>query len=132
MKKRTGKTASLIPLVVYIVYGCATSGHEQVKEQRRTTIQQELTEGKSTKAEILAAMGNADRIRFGTGGTETWIYEWAASKPATRTFNPMAGQLDRSADGKKKDLVVTFDRKGVVSRFSMNVSEDVIDRRLLR
>ena len=56
--------------------------------------------GKSSKADVSAALGQAVVIPFDTG-YEVWVYRWAGAEKTTRAAT---------------ELVVLFDRSGVVAK----------------
>ena len=84
--------------------GCATTGGEQPSRTLATTVPAEaraaVTIGRSTKAEVLAALGKTSAIVFDSG-YEVWVYrlrDAANSESATAEF------------------VLLFDPAGVLAR----------------
>jgi len=81
-----------------------------------------VTIGKSTKADVLAALGKTQVIRFDSG-FEVWVYQYLGDAPAK------AGAAERperaaSAQGPagKSEFVVLFARSGVVAKTRIRTS----------
>lgn len=75
-----------------------------------------ITIGKSTRAEVLAALGKTQVIRFDSG-FEVWVYRYLGDAPAT------AGPAERSAPAAsargasgQAEFVVLFAPSGVVAK----------------
>ncbi len=101
--------AVLIAACVSIA-GCASSGGPMLSEQAPGTMraggpspaaaQASITIGKSTKADVLAALGPGNAIKFDSG-YEVWVYRW-----------PGAERTSRAAT----ELVILFEPSGIVKK----------------
>lgn len=111
---------------VIVMSGCASMGNERLAEQSQSSLQKQFSEGKTTKADVQSALGPATKVSFTDSGNEIWSYSWAHATPQARNFIPVVGLFSRGHDVARKELTVMFDRNGVVSRFSMNESMDVV------
>lgn len=75
-----------------------------------------ITIGKSTKGDVLAALGPTQAIRFDSG-FEVWVYQYKSDAPAKAT---PVDRRDRAAAAKrasgKSEFVVLFSQSGVVAK----------------
>jgi outer membrane protein assembly factor BamE (lipoprotein component of BamABCDE complex) len=118
---------SLVSVVVIaLLAGCATSGNEKLKDHTQTSISQQITEGKTTKNEVVAALGQPSSVSFTDSGNEIWNYRHARATPQARNFIPFARLISSAADVKMKELVVMFDKNDVVSNYAMRETEEVV------
>jgi outer membrane protein assembly factor BamE (lipoprotein component of BamABCDE complex) len=113
-------------IVATALSGCATAGNEKMKDQTQSTIQQQITEGKTTKAEVQAALGNATTVSFTDAGNEIWTYQYSRATPQVQNFIPIVDLFIRSIDVKTKELVVMFDKNNIVSKYTMREINQVV------
>jgi outer membrane protein assembly factor BamE (lipoprotein component of BamABCDE complex) len=101
------KALSALALIALLA-GCAQTGalREDAPgfiQSRGVTPQSALDTiavGRSTKADVAAALGRATVIPFDSG-YEVWVYRWRGAQPTTRAAT---------------ELVVLFERSGVVRK----------------
>jgi outer membrane protein assembly factor BamE (lipoprotein component of BamABCDE complex) len=116
-------TASVaIALILLAQAGCMSAGNETLRKETEVSVQQKVLEGKTTKAEVRAMFGSPATTSFTDGGLEIWNYELSNMKADVVNYIPLVGLLGSSASGTRKTLVVLFDDKGVVKRYSMSES----------
>lgn len=95
--------STILALCVHLA-GCATGGGEQPSRTPATTVPAEaraaVTTGRSTKAEVLAALGKTATIVFDSG-YEVWVY-----------------RLREAADPQARaaEFVLLFDQAGVLAK----------------
>jgi outer membrane protein assembly factor BamE (lipoprotein component of BamABCDE complex) len=107
--------------------GCAVSaGNEALKDQNQTSVGSSIIESKSTKADVQAVFGSANKVSFTDSGLEVWSYEYAHATPQAINYVPVLNLLAHGADVKKKTLTVLFDDKGVVKKCTFAESSDVV------
>jgi outer membrane protein assembly factor BamE (lipoprotein component of BamABCDE complex) len=116
---------------VALLAGCATAGNERMKDQSQASIQEQIVEGKSTKSQVQNVLGSATSVSFTDGGSEVWTFKWSRATPQARNFIPVVSAFSRGIDVKTKELVVMFDKSGVVQRYTMRESNDVVNRGLI-
>jgi outer membrane protein assembly factor BamE (lipoprotein component of BamABCDE complex) len=116
--------------VAILIAGCATSGNEKLKDHTQLSISQQITEGKTTKKEVTAALGQPTTVSFTDAGNEIWTYQHARATPQARNFIPFARLISSAADVKKKELVIMFNKNEVVSKYTMRETEEVVKRGL--
>lgn len=116
------RTASII-FIAALAAGCASIGNEQLRNETETSIQGKIVEGQTTKSQIRAAFGSPLKTSFTDGGLEVATYEFTNVSADAVNFIPIVNLFGNSASGTKKELVVLFDKSGVVQRYSMSESE---------
>jgi outer membrane protein assembly factor BamE (lipoprotein component of BamABCDE complex) len=110
-------------LVIGLVSGCASTGNETLRAETEASMGQKITEGKTTKAEVRAMFGSPLKTSFTNGGLEIWNFEFSNVSADAVSYIPIVSMFGGSASGKKKELVVLFDDKDVVKRYSMSESD---------
>ena len=113
-------------IVALLLAGCATSGNEKLKDHTQSSISQRITEGKTTKNEVTAALGLPAAVSFTDGGNEIWTYKHARATPQAQNFIPFVGLISSGADVKTKELVLMFNKDGVVTKYTMRETEEVV------
>ena len=75
-----------------------------------------IEEGKSTKADVRALVGDPTKVNFDTSKNEIWeyVYTKASAKPAS--FIPIIGIFAGGADMIGNTLTILFDKNGVVEK----------------
>lgn len=119
------KFFKILPFVVTaaLTAGCASVGNEQLRNETETSVQRKLIEGKTTKAEVRATFGSPLKTSFTDGGLEVATYEFTNVSADAISYVPIVNLFGASASGKKKELVVLFDKGGVIQRYSMSESD---------
>lgn len=114
----------LIALTVNIA-ACATgsTGNESLRNESEAAIQKKLSEGKSTKQQVRSMFGSPLKTNFTDGGLEIWTYEFKNVSADAVAYIPIVNMFGATASGTKKELVILFNRDGIVQRFSMSESE---------
>jgi len=116
------KTVSII-FAATLATACASVGNEQLRNETETSINGKIIEGSTTKAQIRSTFGSPLKTSFTDGGLEVATYEFTNVSADAISFVPIVNLFGASASGKKKELVVLFDKSGVVQRYSMSESE---------
>ncbi|MCZ8095793.1 MAG: hypothetical protein O9331_20165 [Acidovorax sp.] len=116
------KSISII-FAATLATACASVGNEQLRNETETSINGKIIEGSTTKAQIRSTFGSPLKTSFTDGGLEVATYEFTNVSADAISFVPIVNLFGASASGKKKELVVLFDKLGVVQRYSMSESE---------
>jgi len=103
--------------------GCASVGNEQLRNETETSVQGKIIEGTTTKNQIKSMFGSPLKTSFTDGGLEVATYEFTNVSADAISYIPIVNLFGASASGKKKELVVLFDKSGVVQRYSMSESD---------
>ena len=115
--------------IVYIIFitafaaGCASVGNEQLRNETEKSIEEKINEATTTKAQIISTFSSPKKTSFTDGGLQVTTYEFTNVSADAISYVPIVNLFGASASGKKKELVVLFDKKGVVQRYSMSESE---------
>ncbi len=110
-----------------VLAGCAVSaGNEALKDQSQTTVGNSIVEGKTTKADVQAAFGSANKVSFTDAGLEIWNYEFDHATPQAINYVPVLNLLAHGANVEKKTLTVLFDEKGFVKKYTFAESSNVV------
>lgn len=102
------KALPVFLLIGVLLVGCAQTGSLredapgliQARGMTPQTARDKITVGRSTKADVAAALGRATVIPFDSG-YEVWVYRWAGAQPTTRAAT---------------ELVVLFEPSGLVRK----------------
>ena len=113
--------AAVVALAV--LTGCASVGNETLRAESESSVQKKIIEGKSTKAEVRVMFGSPFKTSFTDGGLEIWTYEFSKVSADAVSYIPIVNLFGATASGTKKELVVLFDKGGLVQRYSMSESE---------
>jgi outer membrane protein assembly factor BamE (lipoprotein component of BamABCDE complex) len=124
-KMKMAKSFAGIAMIALLA-GCATSGNEKLKEHTQSSISQQITEGKTTKNDVTAALGQPTSVSFTDAGNEIWTFRHARATPQARNFIPFARLVSSAADVKTKELVIMFNKNDVVSKYTMRETEEVV------
>jgi outer membrane protein assembly factor BamE (lipoprotein component of BamABCDE complex) len=103
-----------------ILAGCASVGNERVRNLNETKASQVLTKGTTTKTQVREAFGSPDSASFTDSGNEIWKYEHIVSTAKGVNFIPFVNAFAAGADQEKTELVILFDKNGIISNYTVN------------
>ena len=109
--------------IVVTLSGCASAGNEKLRNESASTIKTKIVEGKTTEDQIRAMFGDPTKTSFTDGGQEIWTYDFSKVTADAVAYIPIVNLFGATASGKKKELVVLFDKAGVTQRYSMRESD---------
>ncbi len=96
--------------------GCAL-GNESLAKEDVSTLQQKITKGKTTKAEIQTMFG--EPVEKGTkNGREYWMYRLQTA--SAKTFIPFVNLTGGNSGTEIKDLTIEFSKTGVVTSYDLS------------
>jgi outer membrane protein assembly factor BamE (lipoprotein component of BamABCDE complex) len=107
----------------FVLTGCASVGTESLRKETEASVSQKIVQGKTTKTEVRAMFGSPTKTSFTDGGLEIWNYDFANVSADAISYVPIVNLFGASASGKKKELVVMYDEKNIVKRFSMSEAD---------
>lgn len=110
-------------IIVSLISGCASMGNESLRHETEMTMQKKIIEGKTTKQQVKAIFGSPLSTSFTDGGLEIATYEFSNVKADAINYIPIVGMFGGTASGKKKELVIMYDKNNVVKRYSMSESD---------
>src|SRR5205823_5933289 len=71
--------------------GCASGGNQVLKTQDAATVDQQIVDGKTTKADLRKVYGDPNQTSFTDGGNEIWTYTYASATAMPQNFIPLVG-----------------------------------------
>jgi outer membrane protein assembly factor BamE (lipoprotein component of BamABCDE complex) len=110
----------LIASTAIALAGCASVGNEQIRSENQESIDSKLIKGKTTKAQVRSLLGAADDTSFTDGGNEIWKYRHLVRTAKAVNFVPIVNLFAAGADQDKKEIVVLFDKNGVVTNYTFS------------
>jgi uncharacterized protein YceK len=110
----------LIACMTIGLAGCASVGNEQIRSENQESIDSKLIKGKTTKGEVRSLLGAADDTSFTDGGNEIWKYRHLVSTAKAVNFVPIVNLFAAGADQDKKEIVVLFDKNGVLANYTFS------------
>lgn len=118
------KTTLLVLLSVALFSaGCVSSGNKVLKDETSKSVAQKIHKGKSTKDDVRAIYGDPLTTSFTDSGNEIWKYQFVKGHAKATNFIPVVSMFSSGSTGNKKELVVFFDKRGIVKNFSMSTSK---------
>lgn len=117
------KIAVTVLSAALLLTGCAGAGSSALRNETEASVSTKITEGKTTKNEVRAVFGSPKKTDFTDSGLEVWRYEFENLSADAVNFIPVVNWFGSSASGKKKELVVLFDKSNIVNRYSMSESD---------
>jgi len=93
--------------------GCATVGNVQIADPGTVA---KIEEGKSTKADVRALVGEPTKVNFDTNKNEVWEYVLSRASVKPASFIPFVGLFAGGTDMSGNTLTVLFDKNGIVEK----------------
>ena len=106
---------ALVLIFITVLSACASTGNGAMKTLTQEHAAQTIVIGKSTKAEVNAAYGDAAITHFDSG-YELWLYQVGYAKVVDSL--PYVNLLVSSADN-TRELSILFDKSGIVKRYQL-------------
>jgi outer membrane protein assembly factor BamE (lipoprotein component of BamABCDE complex) len=112
----------LVPLAIWKPTVCASSGNPQLANQASATVAAHIIRGQTTMAQVRSIYGNPLSTTFTSSGQQVWTYAFTKTHATGADFIPIYNDFEQSAVGRKKSLVIIFNKAGVVRDYSFNSS----------
>lgn len=126
--KTTKTVRTIICLAILAVLSaCTTVGDIKIEKQTKSSVSKQITEGKTTKAQIITEFGDTGSVSFTEAGNEVWTYKFSRVVPDFTNFIPFVRWFFRGADVTTKEIVVIFNQAGVVSKYAMNETKNRVE-----
>ncbi|EEN0905379.1 hypothetical protein GIZ50_23600, partial [Salmonella enterica] len=91
-----------------LITGCSTSGNQNLKNETPQSLQSKIIKNKTTKAELLAQLGEPDTRTTLDDGNEQWRYFMYNNQFNASTFIPVVGLLTGGSQTQSKTLEIDF------------------------
>ncbi|WP_374582372.1 hypothetical protein [Pseudoduganella sp.] len=123
---------AIVILACAIGAACTLCGCAAPKPLTAETARKALTIGTSTKADVKEAIGSASVSSFASG-YEVWVYNYKAGLPAFTQLVPVLGEIASLTDAlaRERELVILFDKEGIVRKVRMREGESKLVTNLL-
>ena len=110
---------TLLCAIVANLAGCATTaGTSTLKSMSQEQAAHLLVVGKTTKAEVRAALGQADVTPF-AGGAEFWVYPYEEGAARFASFIPVLGSF--ADHGRNiRELKIIMGADGIVKKYRLH------------
>ncbi len=117
-----GSRIALALTATLALTGCASSGNPQLENQTSATVAAHIIRGQTTMAQVKNTYGDPLSTSFTSGGQQVWTYAFTKTHATGADFIPIYNDFESSAVGKKKTLVIFFNKAGVVQDYSFSSS----------
>ncbi|EJF3876884.1 hypothetical protein M1O04_004950, partial [Salmonella enterica] len=97
----------------FSISGCSTSGNQKIKNETAQSLQSKIIKNKTTKAELLAQLGEPDTRTTLDDGNEQWRYFMYNNQFNASTFIPVVGLLTGGSQTQSKTLEIDFNAETV-------------------
>lgn len=109
--------------VICLITGCSTSGNQNLKNETPQSLQSKIIKNKTTKAELLAQLGEPDTRTTLDDGNEQWRYFMYNNQFNATTFIPVVGLFTGGSQTQSKTLEIGF--KGeIVSKWTFSTDNN--------
>ena len=98
-----------------MLISCTTVGNKEITDSSKTS---QIIEGKTTKADVLALLGEPNHVSNMLDGQEVWLYSYGRFTTRPATYIPIVGLFAGGGDMKTKSLSLIFDEKGILKKTS--------------
>ena len=105
-------------LAALLLSACASSGVRVTDDQLS-----QFKEGQTTKQEVITALGQPTTTIRNADGTTMIMYTYAEARTRGSTFIPIVGAFAGGMDTRSNNVVMTFDRQGILQNTSSSSSQ---------
>lgn len=95
------------------ISACASSGNKQIAD---TGAVAKIEEGKSTKADVRALVGEPTKVNFRNDNTEVWEYVYTRGQMRPATLIPVVGWFAGGMDTTGSTLTILFNKDNIVQK----------------
>ena len=114
-----------------LISGCSTSGNQHLKNETSQSLQSKIIKNKTTKSEIITALGEPETKTTLDSGNEEWTYSMDNDQFDATTFIPVVGLLTGGSQTQAKTLEIEF--KGeTVSKWSFSENKSRMNTGLIQ
>ncbi|MEM8983821.1 MAG: hypothetical protein AAGC71_12395 [Pseudomonadota bacterium] len=108
--------------LVVLLSACASKGVGALKNETSESVEAKFVVGVTEKSTILDALGRPTNTTFTDSGLEVLTYAYRELTPRARNFIPY-NIFSQVNDSTTKELVMLFDKQGVLERLVFNETE---------
>lgn len=119
---------AVVPLLLGLA-GCFSHGAGALKAVTRSNVEQNLTQRKTTKQDVLALYGPPTSKEIKETG-DIWKYSLVSTQISPESFLPVINLFAVSGSNQGKFLTITFDQSGVLKDYTFSESADSFHKAL--
>lgn len=129
----TVKIISAVLAGVLLMSGCAaTAGNQKLGTMEKSQLKAGIIKGKSTKNDVIALLGETDKVTPTKDGGEIWTYSFARASLKPAGYIPLVNMFYSGTNNTTKIVVAEFDANGVVKEMITKESESETKRGLFQ
>lgn len=117
-----------VAAIALTLCACESIGNPVLKQETASSVSLKISKGISTKDQVHQAYGDPDDISLPNGDAETWRYQYSHATLTAVSYVPIVGRVFGGRDVQKRQLVIRFDKSGVVSDYKMLLSNEDVRR----
>jgi outer membrane protein assembly factor BamE (lipoprotein component of BamABCDE complex) len=104
--------------IAFLLGACASQGNTQFAKAMDDgrSIDDIIIDGKTTKTQVKAHLGEPSDVDYHANGDEKWTYDHTKRNLKAVNFVPVANWFMRGTNDTKKKLVIIFDKNDVVKK----------------
>ena len=122
---------SVFFISAFLISGCSTSGNQHLKKETAQSLQSKIIKNKTTKSEIITALGEPETKTTLDSGNEEWTYSMDNNQFDATTFIPLVGLLTGGSQTQAKTLEIEF--KGeTVNKWSFSENKSRMNTGLIQ
>ena len=99
---------SVFFISAFLISGCSISGNQHLKKETSQSLQSKIIKNKTTKSEIITALGEPETKTTLDSGNEEWTYSMDNNQFDATTFIPVIGLLTGGSQTQAKTLEIEF------------------------
>lgn len=99
---------SVFFISAFLISDCSTSGNQHLKKETAQSLQSKIIKNKTTKSEIITALGEPETKTTLDSGNEEWTYSMDNNQFDATTFIPVVGLLTGGSQTQAKTLEIEF------------------------
>ena len=105
-------------LSAFVLVACSTTGENPLQGETQESINQKIAKGKTTKTDVKATFGEPSSTTSKERGGEEWRYRISGSSSSVKI--PGFERFFGNGNDKDRTLLVDFDRRGIVTTYSLS------------
>lgn len=122
---------SVFFISAFLISGCSISGNQHLKKETSQSLQSKIIKNKTTKSEIITALGEPETKTTLDSGNEEWTYSMDNNQFDATTFIPVIGLLTGGSQTQAKTLEIEF--KGeTVSKWTFSENNSKMNTGLIQ
>lgn len=119
---KSGNIKNLVVIIALALHGCSSSG-TQVKQEHLS----EFSKGKTSYQEVIAKLGEPDRVTINPDGGREIAYISSRTQPRAASFIPFIGNFVEGKDKATSTAIFKFDKRAVLKDYTLNETSAVIE-----